>query len=332
VRFGLFLLSPQFPHQTHRQALDATVAAAVAAEEAGFDDVWVAEHHFMSYGVCPSALTLAGYLLGVTRRVRVGTAATILSTQHPLAVAEQVLLLDQLSGGRLVLGVGRGGPWVDLHVFGGPGVDRRADFPEALDVLLAALTGRPVHGPGPAYPFPEVTPVPGPHTRPRPDVVVAATSDATVALAADRRLPLLLGMHVGDEDKAAAVAAHARIAGPTNGHVSVHLAHVADSDEQARAEVRALLPAWLRPGLAGYRRADGAPRPARDPDAYAALLCRLHPVGSPQLCRERLARTAARTGVRHAVLAVDVTGDPRRSRETIRRLGDEVLPELRGAP
>jgi len=50
VRFGLFLLSPQFPHQTHREALEATVAAAVAAEEAGFDDVWVAEHHFMSTG------------------------------------------------------------------------------------------------------------------------------------------------------------------------------------------------------------------------------------------------------------------------------------------
>lgn len=331
MRFGLFLLSPQFPHQSHREALDATVAAAVAAEEAGFDDVWVAEHHFMSYGVCPSALTLAGYLLGVTRRVRVGTAVTVLSTQHPVGVAEQALLLDQLSGGRLVLGVGRGGPWVDLHVFGGPGVDRTADFPEALDVLLAALTGRPVRGAGPAHPFPELALVPAPHTRPRPDVVVAATSDATITLAAQRGLPLLLGMHIGDEDKAAALATYADVAGPGGGHVSAHLAHVADTDAQAEAEVKALLPRWLRPGLAGYRRADGAPRPPRDPDAYAALLCRLHPVGSPPRCRARLARTVARTGVRHVVLAVDVTGDPARSQETIRRLGAEVLPAMRGS-
>jgi alkanesulfonate monooxygenase SsuD/methylene tetrahydromethanopterin reductase-like flavin-dependent oxidoreductase (luciferase family) len=93
--------------------LESTVAAAIAAEEAGFDDVWVAEHHFTSYGICPSAITLAGYLLGTTRRVAVGTAVSVLSTQHPVALAEQAALLDQVSGGRFRLGVGRGGPWID---------------------------------------------------------------------------------------------------------------------------------------------------------------------------------------------------------------------------
>ncbi|MGH3999648.1 MAG: LLM class flavin-dependent oxidoreductase, partial [Pseudonocardiaceae bacterium] len=50
MKFGAFLLAPQYPGQDH-----GTVAAAVAADEAGFDEVWVAEHHFISYGVCPSA-------------------------------------------------------------------------------------------------------------------------------------------------------------------------------------------------------------------------------------------------------------------------------------
>jgi Luciferase-like monooxygenase len=82
MRFGAFLLAAQFPGQDHTAVLESTVAAAVAAEEAGFDDVWVAEHHFMSYGICPSAITLAGYLLGATRRVAVGTAVSVLPT-HP---------------------------------------------------------------------------------------------------------------------------------------------------------------------------------------------------------------------------------------------------------
>jgi alkanesulfonate monooxygenase SsuD/methylene tetrahydromethanopterin reductase-like flavin-dependent oxidoreductase (luciferase family) len=117
VRFGVFLLAARFPGQDHATVLDGAVAAAVAAEEAGVDDVWVAEHHFLSYGTCPSAITLAGYLLGATRRISVGTAVSVLALVHPVALAEQSLLLNQLSRGRFRLGVGRGGPCVDLTVF-----------------------------------------------------------------------------------------------------------------------------------------------------------------------------------------------------------------------
>lgn len=336
VRVGVLLLSAQFPGQSHTQVLERTVASAVAAEAAGFDDVWVAEHHFMSYGVCPSALTLAGYLLAATTRVSVGTAICVLPTQHPVAVAEQALLLDQLSGGRLVLGVGRGGPWIDLRVFGGAddgAADPRVGFPEALDHVLAAFAGRPVRGSGPGYRFPEVQVVPGPRGGKPPAVLVAATSAESVETAARRRLPVLLGMHADDGEKARMVADHRRLAGTAvGGHVSTHLAYVADTDGEAEAAMRARLPLWLGPGLAGYRRADGAAHPTRDPDEYAALLCRLHPVGSPETCRRRLVRTAAAAGVEHAILMVEGHGDPGRTLENIRRLGAEVLPALRVPP
>lgn len=329
TRFGVFLLSAQFPDRSHTAVLDATIGAAAAAEEAGFDDVWVAEHHFMSYGVCPSALTLAGYLLGATRRVTVGTAVTVLPIQHPVAVAEQALLLDQLSAGRFRLGVGRGGPWVDLPVFGADPNSYRSDFPEALDLLLAALSGDAVRGRGPAFDFPEVRVVPEPRTRPRPGVVLAATSTDTVDLAARRGLPMLLGMHADDAEKAAMTARYAAT-GSVAGHVSAGVAYVADSDEEAEAVLLDRLPRWLGPGLAGYRRADGAPHRIRDPRDYAALLCRLHPVGTPERCRQRLTDTITRTGVRRFALVVEGTGDPVRTRETIERLGAEVLPALRG--
>ncbi|MGH3865011.1 MAG: LLM class flavin-dependent oxidoreductase [Pseudonocardiaceae bacterium] len=331
MRFGAFLLAAQFPGQDHTTVLESTVAAAVAAEEAGFDDVWVAEHHFMSYGICPSAITLAGYLLGATRRIAVGTAVSVLSTQHPVALAEQVALLDQLSGGRLRLGVGRGGPWIDLEVFG-TGLDRyQHAFPESLDLLLSALTRPRLAACGPHFHFPDINIVPRPRTQPHPDVILAATTTATVELAAQRGLPLLLGMHASDTDKAALIGHCNRVAGATCQvkHIGAALAYVADSQREALATMRGRLPRWLGPGLAGYRRADGGPHHPRDPAEYTELLCRIHPVGTPEHCRDTLAATTQRTGIDHVILLVEGAGDRTRTLENIARLGAEILPHLR---
>lgn len=110
------------------------------AEEAGLHSVWLAEHHFVPYGVCPSAVTLAALLLGRTRRLRVGTAVSVLPSTHPVALGEQAALLHLTSGGRFTLGVGRGGPWVDLEVFGGGLEAYEKEFPEGLDLLRRWLT------------------------------------------------------------------------------------------------------------------------------------------------------------------------------------------------
>ncbi|MBW0104269.1 LLM class flavin-dependent oxidoreductase [Pseudonocardia sp. KRD-291] len=312
----------------------AAVDAAVAAEEAGFDDVWVAEHHFMTYGLCPSAVTLAGYLLGATSRITVGTAVSVLPTAHPVALAEQALLLDQVSGGRFRLGVGRGGPWVDLEVFG-TGADRHgeAGFAEALDLLLATLDGPTVSADGDRFRFREVpvTPAPRPgtaHGGVAP--VLAATSPSGIAAAARRGLPMLLGMHADDAEKARFTAGYRAAGGPGVAHVAAGIAHVEDTTARARAVVRDSLPRWLEPGLAGYVRLDGAARAPRDPAEYTELLCGLHPVGDAAHAVATLAGTARATGVEHVVLLTDCTGDPARTRENIARLGAEVLPHLPG--
>ncbi|GAA2898733.1 LLM class flavin-dependent oxidoreductase [Pseudonocardia halophobica] len=325
-RVGVFLLAPGFPGRSATDVLEGTVAAAVAAEEAGFDAVWLAEHHFMTYGLCPSAVTLAGYVLGATSRITVGTAVSVLSVQHPVALAEQALLLDQVSGGRFRLGVGRGGPWVDLEVFGtGP---ERLDggFAESLDLLLSALFGPRVRGDGPHFRFRPVEVVPGP--RSGVDPLLAVTSATGIGLAAERGLPMLLGMHADDDEKARSVRAYHERGGSDVVHVSTHLAHVADTTAAAQAEVRESLPRWLRPGLAGYTRYDGAPRTPRDADEYTDLLCRLHPVGDPALCRARLDRTLRHTGARALALMVETTGDTARTCDNVARLGAEVLPAL----
>ncbi|HEX4811759.1 MAG TPA: LLM class flavin-dependent oxidoreductase [Nonomuraea sp.] len=324
MRIGVFIIAARFPGQEPGRVLADAVELVVAAEEAGFDDAWVAEHHFMSYGVCPSAITLAAVAAGRTSRIGLGTAVSVLSTQHPVALAEQAAMLHHLSGGRFTLGVGRGGPWVDLEVFG-TGLERfERGFGESLDLLVEALSGGGgIAADGEFFRFRDVRMVPEARLRP----VVACTSEPTVALAAERGLPMLLGMHIGDAEKAAMVARH----GTAEGHVAAGVGYVADSTARAVRELKESMPRWLGPGLAGYVPVDGRPRPARDVGDYVDLLTRIHPVGSPEHCAEMIARTAETTGIGHLILMVEGPGEHRRAVENVRRLGAEVLPLVRRA-
>ncbi|WP_026341060.1 LLM class flavin-dependent oxidoreductase [Actinomadura atramentaria] len=328
MRFGIFLLAARFPGEDDAASLARTVRAAAAAEDAGFDDVWVAEHHFMSYGTVPSALALAGHLLGRTARIGVGTAVTVLSARHPVAVAEEAAMLALVSGGRLRLGVGRGGPWRELEVFG-TGLSRyESGFPESLDLLLAWLRSERVGWRGEHFAFREVPVVP--RTAEPPPVWVACTSPETEGLAAARRLPMLLGMHVGDAEKAAALGRYRAAGGPDVPHVSAHLAQVGSSRDDAAGALLAGMPGWLGPGLDGYVPVDDRPRPHRDASAYVRKLCGLHPVGSPADCAAAIRRTLD-TGLRHLIFLVEGAGSEAATLENIARLGGEVLPLVRRA-
>ncbi|MQS14049.1 LLM class flavin-dependent oxidoreductase [Streptomyces kaniharaensis] len=381
MRVGAFLLSAQFPGQSHGEALDRTVRAAVEAERAGLDAVWLAEHHFVPYGVCPNAATLAALLLGRTRRIGVGTAVSVLSTNHPVALGEQAALLHLTSGGRFTLGVGRGGPWIDLDVFGS-GVDAFENgFPERLDLLLRWLRGTRVGADGPQFSFPEVAVVPQatePARRPElaawlglgeksglprfprqrqdvdglgeepvsggrpsagPPVVVACTSPGGVRLAAERGLPMLLGMHSGDDDKAhmlelyrsawlAAGRSEEQLHRVSGQHVAAGVAQVDDRTSAARATLLRAMPDWFEYGLGAHRTVDGRARSMRDPRQYTELLCDLHAVGTPRACADRLLATAERTGIRRFALLAEGSGNREATLHNIARLGSEVLPQL----
>jgi alkanesulfonate monooxygenase SsuD/methylene tetrahydromethanopterin reductase-like flavin-dependent oxidoreductase (luciferase family) len=340
MRVGTFVLAAQFPGQGQGEALHRAIRTADAAESAGLDTVWLAEHHFVPYGVCPSAITLAGVLLGRTSRIGVGTAVSVLPTVHPVALGEQSSLLHLVSGGRFTLGVGRGGPWVDLEVFGGGQAAFESGFPESLDLLLRWLREPAVAADGPRYIFREVPVVPRPDEldgRSGPPVVVACTSPRTVRLAAERGLPMLLGMHCGDEEKAemvalwrscALAAGHPPTAVAAAEHVSAGVVQVADSRADAAEALLKTMPGWLRRGLSAHRTYDGSPRAMRDPLAYTELLCSLHPVGSPRLCADRLAATAERTGITRFALLAEGSGDLAGTLENVARLGGDVLPAL----
>lgn len=341
MHVGTFVLAAQFPGQGQGEALHRAVRSAEVAEEAGLDAVWLAEHHFVPYGTCPSAVTLAAVLLGRTRRIRVGTAVSVLPTTHPVALGEQAALLHLTSGGRFSLGVGRGGPWVDLEVFGAGLEAYESGFEESLDLLARWLREPAVEAHGERFAFREVPVVPRPSESlsgtAGPEMVVACTSPASVRTAAERGLPMLLGMHVGDEEKSEMVAQwrrHARAGGhPPEvvlgaAHVSAGVCQIADRRQDAVETLTKAMPGWLRQGLGAHVTVDGRARRMRDPLAYTELLCGLHPVGTPRLCADRLAATSERTGVTRFALLVEGSGDLAATEENITRLGAEVLPQL----
>ncbi|MER7457962.1 LLM class flavin-dependent oxidoreductase [Micromonospora sp. NPDC126480] len=328
VDVHLFLLAGHRPDASHATALADAHQYGRAAEAAGYAGVWIAEHHFISYGVCPSAITFAAHLLGSTRRIVVGTAACILSNRHPVALGEEAVLLDELSGGRFRLGVGRGGPWVDLEVFG-TGLDRfRAGFPDALELLDRWLSGAPIVAGNERFPFRAVPVVPRPARR--IPVWVAATSPPTVELAARHGMPLLLGLHADLAEKADLLDRYARVAAAHGhdadraGHASAHLAYVEDDDDRAVDAVRAGLPGLLA-GTRGYVRLDGTTAGQRDLAAYVERLITIHPVGSPHRCTQVLEQAAALPGVRHLLLMVEGVGGRERTLGTIHRIAADVL-------
>jgi alkanesulfonate monooxygenase SsuD/methylene tetrahydromethanopterin reductase-like flavin-dependent oxidoreductase (luciferase family) len=341
MRVGAFVLAAQFPGQGQGEALHRAVRTAEVAEESGLDSVWLAEHHFVPYGVCPSAVTLAGLLLGRTRHIRVGTAVSVLPNAHPVALGEQAALLHLVSGGRFSLGVGRGGPWVDLEVFGSGLEAYENHFPESLELLLRWLREPRVSAAGERFSFREVPVVPRPDELiggSGPEVIVACTSPGSVKLAAEQGLPMLLGMHCGDEEKAEMVAlwrTHAHAAGRSTAeikdveHVSAGVAQIADGRAEAAETLVKAMPGWLRQGLGAHVTVDGRQRSMRDPVGYAELLCALHPVGTPRLAADRLAATSERTGITRFALLVEGSGDLVATEENVQRLGSDVLPMLR---
>src|SRR3989442_3136618 len=112
---------------------------AAEAEPLGFESVWGVEHHFTDYTMCPDVLLYLTYFAGRTERIQLGSMVVVLPWHSPLRVAEQVVMLDHMSNGRLILGLGRGLGRVEFEGFGVNQEDSRAIFSEAAQMILEGL-------------------------------------------------------------------------------------------------------------------------------------------------------------------------------------------------
>ena len=228
---------------------------------------------------------------------------------HPVALGEQAAMLHLLSGGRFTWAWAAAARGVDLEVFGAGLARYEPASPSrwtccSLAALPTGSAGRASASASARCPW----------CRARTGRLPPGDGRVHVARHGgsprERGLPMLLGMHVGDEEKAAAVARHGL---PDAPHVSAGVAQVADTRAEAVKTLMEAMPGWLGPGLDGYV----AGRRPSPPDARPVRLHRAAVRAAPggpagRLCARPLAATAERTGIRRFALLVEGSGYPRR--------------------
>jgi alkanesulfonate monooxygenase SsuD/methylene tetrahydromethanopterin reductase-like flavin-dependent oxidoreductase (luciferase family) len=169
-------------------------------DRSGFDAVWLAEHHFSSFSVCPSVHMMGVLAAARTTRLRIGTGVSLAPFYHPLRLAEEVALLDVLSGGRVNWGAGRGFARVEFENFGVPPDESTSRFHETVEIVLQAWTQEKLSFAGTHFQFDGVEVLPKPMQLPHPPVWMAASSEAAIDWAAGRGFSILLGPHDSHRD------------------------------------------------------------------------------------------------------------------------------------
>ncbi len=229
-------------------------------DRGGFDAVWLAEHHFTTYSVCPSVHMVGVLAAARTKRLRIGTAVSLAALYHPLRLAEEVALLDVISGGRVNWGAGRGFAPLEFEAFGVPPAESTERFREAVDIVLQAWTQERLTYASANYRFDGLEVLPKPLQKPHPPVWMAATSAPAIDWAASRGFSILMDPHATTTELGEKRRLYARRlaeAGFSDAGRDIPMARLiavaktkAEATEVARRGAQWLLSAYAGPGHA----------------------------------------------------------------------------------
>jgi len=216
VRVGIGLFTGQLPansERTFEQEYRETLELVRLAERVGFDSAWVSEHHGSSDGYLPSLLPMLAAFAAATERIELGTGVVLTPLHDPLRLAEDAAVVDQLSGGRLMLGIGNGWREEEFRMFGASRAQRGARTEETIEVLRRAWTGRRFSFEGQTLRFDRVKVTPPPARPGGPPILLGGyTSKAVV------RAGRLADGYITDETGADEVRANLElVAGGANG-------------------------------------------------------------------------------------------------------------------
>jgi alkanesulfonate monooxygenase SsuD/methylene tetrahydromethanopterin reductase-like flavin-dependent oxidoreductase (luciferase family) len=168
------------------------LALAARAESAGFDSVWTPEHHFSDYQLTPNVPQFLSWVAGRTERVRLGTMVSVLPWHDPVRVAESFCLLDHLSQGRAILGVGRGLGRIEFEGFRVPMDESRRRFVEYTEAILSGLERGVMEYAGELYRQPPVRLRPAPFASFRGRSFASAISPQSMDIMARLGLGLMV--------------------------------------------------------------------------------------------------------------------------------------------
>ena len=338
--------------QTQREAFENALQTADLAETLGFDSLWLAERHFSSPGgpaLVPSIgavpLLMATGIAMRTSRIRIGTAVLLLPLGHPIRLAEEVATLDNLSQGRLDLGVGRSSCPRAYEDYNNPYEGRRERFWEHLAIMRLAWSQPRLSYTGKFYTCHDLDVLPKPWQQPGPPLHLAASTQETFRAIGTLGLPLLvalIGTRLSDLASMLTLYRDAwKAAGhPGQGEVRLRLpVYVARTLEQAQADPRlSVMPYYerLRQGyLQSTQQFEGTIRSTRAAQlatlTYEELLRERVVFGTPALVRDRLRTLQQTLALAGFIIEPNVgTGlSPAQVECSLNLLTQEVTPSLR---
>lgn len=196
MKFSTFLFPDSRDPALDGQVIDETVREAVLADRLGADIVWLAEHHFDGISVYADPMVLAGALAASMKHAGLGFAVIQTALHHPIRLAEQMALLDQLMKGRLIVGLGRGSSF-NIYDYQGFGIDHhgaQAMLDEAETIMVKAWSGDQFDHDGRFWQVQVPALRPLPYTRPHPQVIRGSSTDGSLVELAREGKPFMMNV------------------------------------------------------------------------------------------------------------------------------------------
>jgi alkanesulfonate monooxygenase SsuD/methylene tetrahydromethanopterin reductase-like flavin-dependent oxidoreductase (luciferase family) len=345
--FGLFFLVQRDERWSEQAVYDSDLEQMLATESLGYHSVWIAEHHFSDYGLCPAPPVLASFVAARTTTLRLGMGVSLLPLHHPVDLAEQLAVLDVVSGGRLDVGIGRGGTLQDYETFRSERADARTRVEEGVALMRQCWSGAPFDFKGHFHSAERLHARPRPVQRPHPPLFIAANSEDSVRSAARLGLPTMSSFfvpvdelqrrhHLYRDTALAAGHADSEIDELERQSWGMRVVHVApDHDEALRV---------TEPPFMSYQRRMAILRSESTggtlPDSFDRSLLRLRPfrdyldsgwalIGTPGEVRDGLQRYLDATGYQRVLLVMALPGlGTALALRSMRLFADEVAPAM----
>jgi alkanesulfonate monooxygenase SsuD/methylene tetrahydromethanopterin reductase-like flavin-dependent oxidoreductase (luciferase family) len=341
VQFGIFDIMQVPPETPSYRAYSRHLADAELADELGLDYHFIAERHFMALYRTPSPTAWLGAMSQRTKRIRIGALAYTVPLHNPVRLAEDISMLDHLSGGRIEAGVGLGHRPEELA---GLGIDPALRHPllvESLVLMRKAWLGQSFDFPGTAFKFNAVR-VDVPIQLPHPPLWYAGNDPRAAKWAARNLVSLAIGFQPNDQLQNPASAFHEQKKEENREHgkrpylaLMRHL-YVAESDAVARQEMIEDLQRIGQAFAAGPRELPSVdpsdlPDRAQAEEQLEQLLENAVVIGgSPETCAQRIAETSTQLGLNVFLANPYLTGlEPDRVQQTIRLYANTVAPRVR---
>lgn len=326
------------------------------AEPLGFDSLFALEHHFTGYAMSPSPIQLLSYYAGRTKRITFGTAVIVLPWHDPVRVAEEIALLDVLSGGRCLFGFGRGAASVEYAGFRIPMEEARSRFVEAAQIIVKALTHEVFDWDGKFFHIPPTSIRPRPISHPERRFYASAVSPESAEIMARLGFGVLMIMQ-NEWPMAAADIQRYREVAHSVGHTPrppIILTNISVAESRAEAQERAVQYLGRKWDSIDnhYHFSDGHLATVQGYEFYGKMTktyakmkdesyrqkatefyVKIQIVGTPDDCLQQLAELQRLTGTDHLVTEFAYGGMPHEESELNMRLfTDRVMPVLQRDP